>query len=281
MTNFGKVLVVLTLGMSLGVMIVAINLFIYRTDWSNNPPKEGKPAGTLVARAARVRAAWVALPDAERDWRQTQTYLLAQEARRRDNRRWYDVELAKLDTDPNPKKPTQLREVVTDNKGMEVYDDTPDANYPNARRLKMNAVMDRGTIVPAPPPKGSETVKKPLVARNVYDYRENNLFLGGDDVTEGLLAARTRDRKAVESHVENITRMLGPKGLHTRLQEEKAKREGVIDEYKAVLPILINTAASSQFAIERTKDYGARVEELKEKRNELRRKLGIAGEERP
>ena len=30
-----------------------------------------------------------------------------------------------------------------------------------------------------------------------------------------------------------------------------------------------------------TKDYGARVEELKEKRNELRRKLGIAGEERP
>lgn len=269
MTKFGKTLVFVNLILSLALMIWAMSAFVHRIDWSDNKAKDGKPDGELVRRIARVKAAWLPLPQSENDWRASRQNLLALEERRRDVRTWYDSEMAKLDKDANPNQPTPLFEVVTDLAGMPALE-------PNGR-IKLQAAKDWGTINA----KGERELK-PVVARNAYDLRESNLFLGDDKqeapLKEGLLASRTRLRKGVEDNVETITRMLGPKGLHARMLDEKAKREGVVEEYKGVQPLLINTAATSNFATERVKELQTRVAELEEKRIELRRKLGIAGE---
>jgi hypothetical protein len=276
MTKFGKFLVFFNLGFSLALMIWAMGLYVNRIDWTDNPAKGDQPAGKLVERRANVAAAWYPMITAEDNWRTTRKNLLALEEKRRDTRRWYDAELAKLEKDAKPAQPTQLREVVPDITGQPDLDaGEPDPNFPNAIRVKMRPADDNGAMIPQPDGKAKRVVK-PLGARNVYDLQEVEIF-NGTDVKPGLLTERTRHRRGVESEVETVTRMLGPTGLHTRLQGEKAKREGVIAESEAVKPLLINTAASSSFAIEREKELRARVEELEAKRDELRRKLGVAG----
>jgi hypothetical protein len=272
MTKLGKFLVFFNLGVSLALAIWAMSLYLHRIDWSNEKGKDGRPDGQLVERIARVKSAWYPMLTTERDWRETRRSLVALEDRRRETRRWYEAELAKLEKDPNAKNPAQQREIVYDITGqpdLEVGGD-PDPKYPGAIRVKMKAATDNGWIV-----NGKKEIK-PLRAKNLYDLQETEIFEGGD-MKPGLLAERTRHRKGVENQVETVTRMLGPTGLHTRLTGEKLKREGVVEEYDAAKPLLINTAASSTFAIERVKELEARVQELEEKRNELRRKLGIAG----
>src|SRR5260370_22453941 len=231
MTKFGKFLVFLNLGLSLGLMIWALSLYVNRIDWSDNPAKEGQPAGQLVKRKAGVAAAWYPMLTSERDWRVARQNLLALEERRRDTRRWYDAELAKLEKDAKPAQPTQLKEVVPDITGQPDLDvgGEPDPKFPSAIRIKMKAADDWGAIIPQPDGKAKRVVK-PLVARNVYDAREIEIFNGGDMTKEGLLAARTRYRKGVETDVENITRMLGPTGLPPRLRGEKTKPEGGVTE---------------------------------------------------
>jgi len=272
MGKLGKILVFVNLAISLALMIWAMTMFVYRVDWSDTPPqnKDGLPEGEYSIRLRKVQASWRPMPDAEREWRTARANLLKLEEQRRDSRRWYDAELAKLEYDPNPKAPTSMREVVLDKNGQADLDAGPaDPKFPDAIRIKMQAVNDR---TPTP---------SPLVAANVYDVREGELFTSDEMAKLGLYRARTRLREAVEKNVEHITRMLGPKGLHARGQDEKAKRQAIAEESKAVEPQLINTAASSQFAIEREKELRSRVEELEEARDRLRRKLGVAGEAAP
>ena len=226
--------------------------------------KEGVDEGELDRRLERAAAAWTPLPRVESDWRTARQNLLALEARRRDTRRWYEAELALLEKDPNPKAPTALNEITTDLAGQLEIDLAPDPNpnaeYKNPIRLKMKPVVDRT-------PK-----KNPLNARNVYDYQAKDLF--GTEMKDGLTQHRTSLREALEKNVETLARMLGPKGLHARLLEERLKRDALIGEYRAVEPLLINTASSSQFAVEREYELKTRLEELQVKRDELLRKLG-------
>jgi hypothetical protein len=246
-------------------------MFVYRIDWSDTPPqnKEGLPEGEYSIRTRKVQAAWRPMPEAETAWRTARSNLLKLEEQRRDTRRWYDAELARLEYDPNPKVETSMRQVVLKDGQPDFNAGPEDPKYPNALRIKMEALNDR---TPAP---------KPLRARNVYDVQEADLFTSEDMALPGLYRARTRLRMAIEENVGLITGMLGPKGLIARGQDEKAKRQAIVEESKTVEPLLINTAASSQFAIEREKELGARVKELEEERDRLRRKLGVAGEAAP
>jgi hypothetical protein len=272
MGKLGKILVFVNLAISLALMIWAMTMFVYRIDWSDTPPqnKDGLPEGEYSVRSRRVKASWQPMPEAENAWRTARANLLKLEEQRRDTRRWYDAELAKLEYDANPKAPTSMREVVLDKNGQPDLDAGPgDPKFPNAIRIKMQAVNDR-----RPEP-------KPLYARNVYDVKEADYFTSEDMANLGLYRARTKLRMAVEENVGHITGMLGPKGLHARGQDEKAKRQAIMEESKAVEPLLINTFSSSRFAIEREKELRSRVEELEEARDRLRRKLGVAGEAAP
>src|SRR5260370_35972765 len=108
MTKFGKFLVFLNLGLSLGLMIWALSLYVNRIDWSDNPAKEGQPAGQLVKRKADGAAPWDPMLTSERDWRGARQDLLDPEARRRDRRRWDDADRASLAHAAKPAHPTQL-----------------------------------------------------------------------------------------------------------------------------------------------------------------------------
>jgi Na+-transporting methylmalonyl-CoA/oxaloacetate decarboxylase gamma subunit len=272
MTKFGKILVFVNLTFSLALMVWAMSAFIHRTDWSNNPAKDGQPEGELVKRQARARAAWVPLPDAERDWRLARQKIQVREETRRDTRHWYEIELAKLEKDANVKAPTGLMEVELDVVGQPVVNPALDPNpaLKNAERLKMKVANSRQV----------DAMNKPvaLAARNVYERQIAALFNGAEEVPEGFFAARTRHRKAVEDDVEVVTRMLGPKGLHSRLQDEKVKRENIVAEFNLVKPLYFKTAPDTQFALDISKDLRDRVEELETERNRLRRVLGVAGD---
>ena len=57
--------------------------------------------------------------------------------------------------------------------------------------------------------------------------------------------------------------MKGIKGLHQRLEDEKAKRQGVIAELKRVKPRLVNTVVEGQLILNRQKQLESRIDELK------------------
>ncbi len=276
MAKFGKILVFVNLMFSLMLMIWAMNGYVHRIDWTDNPakPKEGggmTPEGELVKRSKNVKAAWLPMPESERDWRLARNNLETLEKQRRVTRQWYEAQLALLEKDPNPKEPKGLSKIDLVN-GRPVLAPPPNPDD-NVLRLKMIPAEER-TVT-----RKIMNLPHPLTARNVYDDEEKELFDGDEaKMKDGLLPARTRHRKEVENNVETITRMLGPKGLHTRLMEERAKREALVAEYEQVMPLQVNTAASSEFAVQREKELQARVAELEERRNEVRRKLGVAGD---
>jgi hypothetical protein len=272
MGKLGKLCVFLNLALSLSLMIWAMSLYVHRIDWSDNKAneKEGLPEGQYATRLKKVQASWRPMPDSEEEWRKARKNLLQLEEQRRATRRWYDAEMAKLEKDPNPKQPTQLRGMKPDLNGQPDLDAGPeDPKFPKAARIKTEGVNGWG--IPA----------TPLHARNVYDDQETAIFTQNDEATVSLYRGRTKLREGIENNVGYITSMLGPRGLHARLQDEKAKRSALTEEYKTTLPMLINTATSSHFAVEREKELRARVEELEEERDRLRRKLGIAEEQAP
>src|SRR4051812_46322684 len=113
MTKFGKILVFLDLGLSLLLMTWAINFYLARIDWTDTAAKGDQPAGELVARKAKIDSLWTALtaptPSAnspERSFRDARLEIGFQEVRRRETRKWYDVEMGLMDKAPPD---TQMR----------------------------------------------------------------------------------------------------------------------------------------------------------------------------
>jgi hypothetical protein len=70
-----------------------------------------------------------------------------------------------------------------------------------------------------------------------------------------------RDTSLTEELTGN--KMTGTKGLHQRLEDEKAKTEGVIAELRLVKPRLVNTVVEGQLILSRQKQLESRIGELK------------------
>jgi hypothetical protein len=267
MTNLGKVLVLVNFFLSLGLMIWAVMLFLTRTDLSDSPAKDPAPAGELRKRQDKLKQDSATLPQAEYDWRDSRKEQLQLEADRRDWRRWYSDQLALLENDPaDPKNldkvpPTGVQEIVLDVNSQPAID-------PKTKRFQMAKVNDRAGGA--------------LVANNIYDLRLTHRFEGNpnnevDKIPVGYKAVKQTLGEEVKRDLSATTEMLGPKGLHERLLFEKTKREDIVAEQKLLEPLLINTAAESQFSREREKELRARVVELQDKLKELEDKANAAG----
>jgi len=269
MTKLGKILVLLNLAFSLGLMIWGVSLYVYRADLTDTQPKDGVPAGELFLWKEELKKAMAPLPQAESDWREARNVRREAEAQRRDTHNWYVQQLALLDVDAAVAKPTALQEIEVDVAAHQPVLVLPAAgDKDRSVKFKMQKVTDR---------KGGD-----LVAANVYDQREKNRFLGSPDdesdkIPIGFLAARQSLQNHIKRSLSGTTEMLGPKGLHSRLQDEKDKKEKLVMEQKLLEPLLINTAAESQFSREREKELRARVEELRVKLKELENRAVPAG----
>jgi hypothetical protein len=238
MTQFGKVLVLLTVAVSLLMMGFAIAVWANRIDWSDRPPKEGDPGGLLAQRDAEAKRLWAELALAESAWRGGQAALARDEAQRVQDRLWYQAELAHLQTGATPNNP--CREVAFDRTGVPMAD---------------RANPARPLMVPA-----KDAAGQPLLSRAAYDKTDERIH-------KETLAAVDKFRQAVERDTQLTNELAGDpvkrtKGLRQRINDERAKRADVVAEEDFVRPLLINTVVEAELILKRQKSLRARVSEL-------------------
>jgi hypothetical protein len=237
MTQFGKLLVLFTLAVSLLMMGFALAVWTNRIDWSDRPPKDGDPGGLLNQREAEVKRLWGELRLAESAWRLSHETLQRDEAQRVQDRAWYRAELAHLEQGATLNKPCRAVVFV---KGVPV----PDAR--NFGRPQMVGATDQAG--------------KPLVSLAAYDKLD-------EQIHKETLAAVDKFKKAVETDTRLTNELVGDpikrtKGLRQRINDERLKRADVVAEADFVRPLLINTVVEAELILKRQKSLRARVSEL-------------------
>jgi hypothetical protein len=170
------------------------------------------------------------------------TALLFQENNLLADREWYHNQLQKLRTGPAPKDRTPIRTLALE-KGLPVRDPK---NQNRPRFDKAPATDRAGQLLRGMSAYDQEldTERKEL-SRILKKYDEQ--VKKDSDLTEELTG----------------NKMKGIKGLHQRLEDEKAKRQGVIAELKQVKPRLVNTVVEGQLILNRQKQLESRIDELK------------------
>jgi len=103
-TLFGKVLVMLNLGLSVAMAAWAMGVYTQRIDWSTTKGSADKSPGELVKRQDRLRELADTHGFATLRWRDAVTRITAAEKRRADAQLWYAAELKKLDVGMGPVK---------------------------------------------------------------------------------------------------------------------------------------------------------------------------------
>jgi len=236
MTRFGKVLVFINLAVSLLLAGWAFSVYANRPDWV----KGGKASGRLADRQKEIQQLQTALATATAGRQEVRTALLAREDKLLADREWYHNQLQKLRTGPAPKDrtPIQMLSLV---KGLPV----PDPK--NQNRPRMVEAKDRAD--------------QPLHGMSAYDQELDTKRKELSGVLKQYDELVKRDSDLTEELTGN--KMKGIKGLHQRLEDEKAKRQGVIAELKRVKPRLVNTVVEGQLILNRQKQLESRIDELK------------------
>jgi len=237
MSLLGKILVFVNLGLSFLMAGWALSVYVNRVDFSNTPAKEGQPPGEMLGRKARVEELSKALGAPLTAWRVGRASVLYQEGRRGPDRLWYADQLEHLRS-ADAEAPIRTATIES---GLPVLDATG--------RPKLSDVKD---------PFG-----KPLRSLAAYNQAEEMSRQEIDSVLGDY-------KKQIEEDKRLTQLMLGPKGLQQRLADEKAKREGVVEEQQVTRPLLINTVVESGLILKRRKQLEARIEELK--------KVGVAAD---
>jgi hypothetical protein len=236
MDLIGKILVVIVFGLSLMMAAVGGAVLYYHIDWSNNPaaPDGSAPAGELVQRIAKVKQLQGLVGPAELAWREAQSSLLGQEARRQGDQDWYAAELERLKTGDAAKQPILM---VVYEKGNTV----PDPN--NLGRPKMDPAFD--------------VYKQPLLSLVAY----NAQIAAATDETKSLLD-KIAASAAEDSKLTGLLVGGNERGLIRRLKDEQDKQEGLASEISGVEFAEGQVRADSQLLLLRKKALDARVKEL-------------------
>lgn len=256
MTLLGKVLVFVNLLLSLLMLSWAAAVVTNRIDWSSSPAKEGKPAGVLKGREDRVKAAWVALANAEVRWRDARNGndgkdgrerrdgLPAWEQRRLADRGWYADELKAAKTGPggNVKAPINW---------VKIKDGQPLLDPKNLNRPQMEPAQRR-----------KEKPEEPVRQLFSNQYYLDELAR----LTDEIIGEQDRFQKLVKDETELTEKAIGPKGLRQRIADELVKSGRVDDELKDLDGRKTNSLVDTELLLARQEQLERRVEELKKAR---------------
>src|SRR5262249_7998894 len=108
MTAFGKILVFVTVALSLAMATWAFAVWSNRIDFSNTRARGEQAAGEYEQRAAAIAQLWEAVPPAELAWRTARRELADREERRLTDRVWYQAELDHLRNKATADNPGRL-----------------------------------------------------------------------------------------------------------------------------------------------------------------------------
>jgi hypothetical protein len=243
MTSLGKALVITNLALSLLVAAWALDLYATRIDWSSRPGKDGAPDGELVSRLARIKKLSEALGPASNGWNAGREQLANLDGREEKTRSWYESELAFNRTGATRAKPAHVIKMVNGQPELSKTDDRP--------------VMEPGR----------DQFGQPLQSLAGYNQSAAALHQQILTVTQNL--AKTIDEDAALTN-QLVGEPGGAKGLRQRIDDERAKRNEVINEQNFVRPLLINAVVESDLVLKRKRSLEARIKELE--------KVGVASE---
>jgi hypothetical protein len=257
MTLLGKILVFVTVGLSFLMLGWAIALYTNRIDWTASQAKEGKPAGALLAKQDRVKAAWNVLAGAaEPRWREARNGnngndgrprrdgLLAWEQRRLNDRPWYEAELKALRLGPDGNKEAAVRAVKS-------KDGQPIPDAKNVNRPEMEPALRRK----AKP----EDPDERLVCNQYYLDKLA-------EVTQLIEAEQVRYQKLVKEDTDLTEKVIGAKGLRQRIVDEQVKNARVDEELKDLAGRRTNSLVDTELLLARRRQLEQRIEELKKAR---------------
>jgi hypothetical protein len=273
MTILGKLLVLLTTVLSLGMAFWALGVYTQRIDWA---PKPSSPKGAqdeLTKRVERIKgkSGGLGLLDsvaaAEARWK-TETQTLAfLEPLRAQNKAWYDKQLAQTATGPGTVKTVSYQDgrLVLDGKtALPVLSDATDGTGAKlqARDVYVKAYNDRQADIVQAMDELAKWVKPEIWAQlpkkdGILDVVEAAKRLKQEDFEQkGLIMTDAR-------YTATIT------GQRQQLLQEQDKGQRVLAEQEYLKPLLVNTAVESELLVKRREALQARVAEL-------RKNLGIA-----
>jgi len=249
MTFIGKLLVILNVGLSLLMAGIAFGVYANGIDFSSNPPKGETPGGVLAGREAEVKGLVAALGPAYGSWQAARKELLEEEDRRRGVRGWYAKELEHLRTGATAAAPA--REIEYD-KGL------PRPDPANPLHVQMRPARYRD---------------QDLLSLAHYTDEANRTL---NEALKVMAAYRAAVAEAVRL-TDLLAGTPAAKGLRTRQDEERAKREGVLAEQRLVRPLFVNIAVESELIRRRLEWLREREKELIEYRRKARKVEGPSG----
>jgi hypothetical protein len=242
MTLLGKILVCVTLAISLMMAAFGIGVYTQRINWTDKPREATaeQPQGELARLQKEIYdpptrgGAWGGLLLAEARQQEALARLRTVEAQRPLDQQWYAQQLAHMDKGADDKRPVQL---LVFQEGRLLLDD---------KNPTRPALRD-----------GTDRAKQPL--------RSLESYLKGIDEHYKLIAAeREKLDKRTEEAAKLTEQLIGVKGLRQRVEDEDDKRERVAREIEDfVKPSLINVQVESGLLLKRRDALRDRVEELK------------------
>jgi hypothetical protein len=257
MTLLAKILVFVTLVLSLLMFTWALALYTNRIDWSARAPKADQAAGALQVRQKRLdeveqpRLALAATRWREslkgnggRDNRPVSQGLLAWEQRRVADRKWYGEELqaARSGAGGNADNKAPIKRVATKD-GQLILDAGGRPTLADAERRKDD----------------KDPRPQPLYS---YDYYVRELA----DRTQKIQDAQAKYQAKVKE-AENLTaEAIGPKGLRQRIVDEEIKIGLLDEELKDVIDRQTNSQVDTDLLLARRRQLELRKAELEKAR---------------
>jgi hypothetical protein len=260
MTWLGKILLLCNLALSLALGAWGLTLYANRVDWSDQTGKDGRPNGELVERLDQIKAGLKQIPLAGEKWEVARSKLSAMENGgklvlkdkdqkdkeytvhgRRANEKWYHEELEALRLGEKGKLDQPVKVLVLDDQHRLTFAD-----------------LDADPLTPRPKLVVNERNPK----LRPVDWYNNELKVASDS----LIEEEKRLTKAIKDDDALTDQLIGPKGLHQRLTNERAKRLKIMEEQDLVKLPLINTFVESELLLKRMRSLELRLEELQKAR---------------
>jgi len=255
MTWLGKILLMCNLALSLALAAWGMTLYGNRVDWSDQKGKDGMPDGEMVELQKQVDAGLKQVPRAAEKWEEARSKLNAMENGgkvvlkgkeytvhgRRANEKWYHEELEALRLGEKGKLDQPVKVLVLDDQHRLTFAD-----------------MDTDPLTPRPKLVVNERNPK----LRPVDWYDPELKA----VSDSLIEEEKRLTKAIKDDDNLTDQLIGAKGLHQRLTNERAKRLKIMEEHDLVKLPLINTFVESELLLKRMRSLESRLEELQKAR---------------
>jgi hypothetical protein len=247
MTQFGKIMVFVTLAFSLLLLGWAVGIYTNRIDWSNTKATAEKAQGELSKREDRLRQVSASRARAETIWADNYLALTKAEAMRRNLGPFYQDELKKLESGPEEVKAVKYENgaVVVNADGKVQFDPFTvknDEKDPGSKLQYRKFYVDKLAQVEKDIAAEADKLKE-----TVEQEKALTLEIDGD-----------ADKKI--------------KGIRQRIQEEQVELEKIKEELQDLKGVEVKARDEELNLQERRQQLRERVKELER----IQQKLGAA-----